>query len=140
MGHLPALIADLSLILIAGAVVTLIFRIIKQPLVLGYIIAGFIVGPHFSYMPTVVDKDNISTLAEIGVIFLLFSLGLEFSFKKLIRVGGSASITALVEIIFITVTGYALGKMLGWSTMDSLFLVVCWLVLQLQLSSGHLKN
>ena len=122
MGHLPALIADLGLILISGALITLIFRKIKQPLVLGYIIAGFLVGPHFNYLPTVVDKENISTLAEIGVIFLLFSLGLEFSFKKLIRVGGSASITALVEIIFITATGYALGKALNWTTMDSLFL------------------
>ena len=122
MVHLPALIADLGLILMSGAVITLIFRKIKQPLVLGYIIAGFLVGPHFTYLPTVVDKENISTLAEIGVIFLLFSLGLEFSFKKLIRVGGAASITALVEIIFITATGYALGKAMNWTTMDSLFL------------------
>ena len=122
MGHLPALIQDLALILIAGAMTTLVFRAIKQPLVLGYIIAGFLVGPHFNLLPTVADVQNIDTLAEIGVIFLLFSLGLEFSFKKLMRVGGSASITAFVEIIFITVAGYYVGKWMGWSTMDSLFL------------------
>lgn len=122
MGHLPALIQDLALILIAGAITTLIFRKIKQPLVLGYIIAGFLVGPHFKRLPTVADVENIDTLAEIGVIFLLFSLGLEFSFKKLMRVGGEASITAFVEIIFITTAGYYTGIWMGWSTMDSLFL------------------
>lgn len=122
MGHLPELIQDLALILIAGAVTTLIFKRIKQPLVLGYIIAGFLVGPHFHFLPTVADTANIDTLAEIGVIFLLFSLGLEFSFKKLMRVGGEASITAFVEIIFITIAGYFLGRWMGWSTMDSLFL------------------
>jgi CPA2 family monovalent cation:H+ antiporter-2 len=122
MGHLPDLIRDLALILMAGAVTTLVFRKIKQPLVLGYIIAGFLVGPHFSVFPTVADTENIDTLAEIGVIFLLFSLGLEFSFKKLMRVGGAASITALVEIAFITVAGYYTGKWMGWSSMDSLFL------------------
>ncbi|HEY1021381.1 MAG TPA: cation:proton antiporter [Flavisolibacter sp.] len=122
MAHLPHLISDLALILGAAALSTLLFKWLKQPLVLGYIIAGFIVGPYFHMTPTVVDIDNVDTLAEIGVIFLLFSLGLEFSFKKLIRVGGSASITALVEIVFITVAGYFLGKVMGWSTMDSLFL------------------
>ena len=122
MGHLPKLIQDLALILMAGAIVTLLFKRIKQPLVLGYIIAGFLVGPYFHLVPTVVDNENVKTLAEIGVIFLLFSLGLEFSFKKLMRVGGSASITAFVEILFITIAGYFLGKILGWSTMDSLFL------------------
>jgi CPA2 family monovalent cation:H+ antiporter-2 len=122
MGHLPKLISDLALILMAGAFITLIFKRIRQPLVLGYIIAGFLVGPYFHLVPTVSDLQNIETLAEIGVIFLLFSLGLEFSFKKLVRVGGSASITALVEIVFITVAGYFLGKLMGWSTMDSLFL------------------
>ncbi len=122
MGHLPPLIQDLALILIAGAVTTLIFRRIRQPLVLGYIIAGFLVGPHFRALPTVVDTENIETLAEIGVIFLLFSLGLEFSFKKLMRVGGEASITAFVEILFITVAGYYAGIFMGWSKMDSLFL------------------
>lgn len=122
MGHLPDLIADLALILMAGAFITLIFKRIKQPLVLGYIIAGFLVGPYFHLIPTVADLKNVDILAEIGVIFLLFSLGLEFSFKKLMSVGGSASITAFVEIIFITLAGYFLGKLLGWSTMDSLFL------------------
>lgn len=122
MGHLPALIQDLGLILIAGAITTIVFRKIKQPLVLGYIIAGFLVGPHFHLLPTVADTENIEILAEIGVIFLLFSLGLEFSFKKLARVGGASSITALIEIVFITGSGYLLGKALGWSTMDSLFL------------------
>lgn len=122
MGHLPTLIQDLALILMAGAITTLLFRRIKQPLVLGYIIAGFIVGPYLSITPTVADHDNIKTLAEIGVIFLLFSLGLEFSFKKLMRVGGAASITALVEIAFITISGYFVGQWMGWSSMDSIFL------------------
>lgn len=122
MGHLPPLIHDLALILTTGAIVILLFRKIKQPLVLGYIIAGFLIGPHFQLFPTVADEANIKTLAEIGVIFLLFSLGLEFSFKKLMRVGGAASITAFVEIAFITITGYFTGKLMGWSTMDSLFL------------------
>ncbi|MEO6134721.1 MAG: cation:proton antiporter, partial [Ginsengibacter sp.] len=122
MGHLPSLIQDLALILIAAAITTLLFKRIKQPLVLGYIIAGFLVSPHLDLTPTVVDITNVKILAEIGVIFLLFSLGLEFSFKKLMRVGGASSITAFVEIIFITIAGYGLGKLLGWSTMDSLFL------------------
>jgi len=110
MGHLPDLIRDLALILMAGAITTLIFKKIKQPLVLGYIIAGFLVGPYFHLFPTVADHANIEIWAEIGVIFLLFSLGLEFSFKKLVRVGGAASITAFVEIAFITVAGYFSGR------------------------------
>lgn len=122
MAHLPHLITDLALILGAAAVITLLFKWLKQPLVLGYIIAGFLVSPYFNFTPTVIDKESIETLAEIGVIFLLFSLGLEFSFKKLVRVGGSASITALIEIIFITVGGYFLGQAMGWGLMDSLFL------------------
>lgn len=122
MGHLPKLIEDLALILLVAAFVVLIFRKIKQPLVLGYIIAGFLVSPNFKIFPSIVYSENIKTLAEIGVIFLLFSLGLEFSFKKLMNVGGSASVTAFIEIIFITVAGYFTAKLLGWSTMDSLFL------------------
>src|SRR6516164_5037009 len=122
MGHLPKLIEDLALILVTGAITTLIFKKIKQPLVLGYIIAGLLVGPHFSITPTVVDRHNIETLAQIGVIFLLFSLGLEFSFKKLIRVGASSTITAFTEILFILVGGYLTGKWMGWSKMDSIFL------------------
>ena len=120
--HIPTLISDLALILGTGALVTLLFRKIKQPLVLGYIIAGFLIGPHQNLFPAVADETNIKTLAEIGVIFLLFGLGLEFSFKKLMRVGGSASIAALVEIIFIVIAGYLIGQALGWSKMDCLFL------------------
>lgn len=122
MTHLPKLIEDLALILIAGAITTLIFKKLKQPLVLGYIIAGLLVGPHIAVVPTVVDTDNINVLAEIGVIFLLFSLGLEFSFKKLVRVGGTASITAIVEIIGMLLVGYAAGSLMGWSLMDCVFL------------------
>lgn len=122
MGHLPKLIEDLALILIVAAFVTILFKSIKQPLVLGYIIAGLVVGPYLSLTPSVADTENVKTFADIGVIFLLFSLGLEFSFKKLVRVGGSASITAFVEIIFITLAGYFTGQWMGWSTMDSLFL------------------
>jgi len=122
MGHLPTLIEDLALILFSGAIVTLLFRKLKQPLVLGYIIAGLLVGPHISLVPTVVEERNIKILAELGVIFLLFSLGLEFSFKKLMRVGGAASVTAFVEIAFIVVAGYLVGKWMGWGQMDSIFL------------------
>jgi CPA2 family monovalent cation:H+ antiporter-2 len=122
MAHLPGLIYDLALILITGAVTTILFRIIKQPVVLGYIIAGFLVGPHLSLTPTVADTENIEIWAEIGVVFLLFSLGLEFSFRKLKRVGGSASITAVFEIVIIFVAGYLLGKFLEWTNMDSIFL------------------
>lgn len=122
MAHLPELIYDLALILLVGAFAALIFKIIKQPLVLGYIIAGFIVGQHFDFFPDVMDKENVKTFAELGVIFLLFSLGLEFSFKKLVRVGSTASITAVVEIVFVGIAGFSLGKLLGWQDMDSLFL------------------
>jgi len=122
MLHLPPLIADLALILIAAAITTLIFKRLKQPLVLGYIVAGLLVGPHVSLLPSVSDEANIKVWSEIGVIFLLFSLGLEFSFKKLIKVGGASSITAIVEVIFMLFTGYFVGQLMGWETMDSIFL------------------
>jgi CPA2 family monovalent cation:H+ antiporter-2 len=122
MIHLPVLIADLGLILAAAGVTTLLFKKIKQPLVLGYILAGVLVGPYIDFMPTVTDQKSITIWAEIGVIFLLFSLGLEFSFKKLVKVGGSSSITAIVEVVFMLLIGFGVGKILGWSTMDSIFL------------------
>lgn len=122
MTHLPHLIEDLGLILMAAATVTLIFKRLKQPVVLGYLIAGFIVGPHFKFLPSVQDPTNVSIWAEIGVIFMLFGLGLEFSFKKLAKVGKSASITALFEILAMLGAGYLAGQLLNWSKMDSLFL------------------
>lgn len=122
MTHLPHLITDLGLILAVAGITTLIFRKIRQPVVLGYIIAGLFVGPHVSLVPTVVDSEGIKTWSEIGVIFLLFSLGLEFSFRKLVKVGGSASITALVEIVLMIGLGFLAGHLMGWSRMDSIFL------------------
>ncbi|SIO53197.1 cation:proton antiporter [Chitinophaga niabensis] len=122
MIHLPNLIADLALILGAAAITTLIFKKLKQPLVLGYLIAGILVGPYFDLFPTVREEENIKVWSEIGVIFLLFSLGLEFSFKKLMKVGGSASITAFVEVVVMLALGYGTGQLLGWNTMDSIFL------------------
>jgi CPA2 family monovalent cation:H+ antiporter-2 len=122
MIHLAPLIKDLALILIAAAVTTLIFKRLRQPLVLGYIVAGLLVGQHVSLVPTVSDEKNIHVWSEIGVIFLLFSLGLEFSFKKLIKVGGAASISAIVEVVFMLALGYLLGQIMGWSPMDSIFL------------------
>lgn len=122
MVHLPPLISDLGLILGAAGLITLIFKKIKQPLVLGYIIAGLLVGPYISLFPNITDEENIKVWAEIGVIFLLFTLGLEFSFKKLAAVGGAASITAIVEVIFMLGFGFGTGKLLGWSNMDSIFL------------------
>jgi CPA2 family monovalent cation:H+ antiporter-2 len=122
MTHLPHLITDLALILTVAGITTLIFRKIRQPVVLGYIVSGFLVGPHVSLLPTVVDSQGIKTWSEIGVIFLLFSLGLDFSFKKLVKVGGSASITAGVEIALMIGIGFLTGYLLGWSIMDSIFL------------------
>ncbi|MFM2284092.1 MAG: hypothetical protein RL222_1596 [Bacteroidota bacterium] len=122
MTHLPPLITDLGLILVTAGITTLLFKKIQQPLVLGYILAGFLVGPYSSLVPTVSDAESIKTWSEIGVIFLLFSLGLEFSFKKLVKVGGSASITAMVEIILMIVFGFIGGQLMGWSVMDSIFL------------------
>jgi monovalent cation:H+ antiporter-2, CPA2 family len=122
MLHLPALIIDLGLILGAAAVVTLIFKWLKQPLVLGYIIAGFFVGPNFHLFPTITELENIRTWADIGVIFLLFGLGLEFSFKKMIKVGGTAAVTAVIEVTATISLGFLIGKMLGWATMDCIFL------------------
>lgn len=122
MAHLPNLITDLALILGAAAVITVLFKQLKQPLVLGYIIAGFLVGPHFHMFPTITDIENVKIWADIGVIFLLFGLGLEFSFKKLVKVGGTAAITAIIEVSAMLLLGYTMGRMLGWSSMDSLFM------------------
>src|SRR5688572_19876917 len=122
MVHLPHLITDLALTLAVAAITTLIFKKIHQPVVMGYIIAGFLVGPHVSLIPTVVDSNGIKVWSEIGVIFLLFSLGLEFSFKKLLRVSGTASVTAFVEIAVMIGIGFFTGQALGWSFMDSIFL------------------
>lgn len=121
-GPLPALVSDLALILVVAAVTTILFKKLKQPLVLGYILAGLIVGPEFNLTPTVTDQSTIKVWGNIGVIFLLFSLGLEFSFKKLIRVGGSVSITAMVEITLNILIGFSVGKLLGWKFVDCLFL------------------
>ncbi|MEN0057248.1 MAG: cation:proton antiporter [Bdellovibrio sp.] len=121
MTHLPQLITDLGLILVIAALSTLLFKKLGQPLVLGYLIAGFLVGPHVSFMPSVSDKESIQVWSEIGVIFLLFSLGLEFSFKKLFKVGGSAGFTAVFEVVFMVGLGYAVGRILGWNNIDSLF-------------------
>lgn len=98
------------------------FRALKQPVVLGYIVAGFLVGPYFRWLPNVVDSESVKVWAEIGVIFLLFALGLEFSFKKLARVGAPASITAIIEVSGMIVIGYFIGRMFSWNPMDSLFL------------------
>lgn len=122
MSHLPHLITDLGLILGAAGVTTLVFKKLKQPLVLGYIIAGFLVGPNFNLFPTITEIENINTWGEIGVIFLLFGLGLEFSFKKLIKVGGTAAIAAIIGVTCTITLGYIIGQLMKWEFMDSLFL------------------
>ncbi len=122
MSHLPDLIADLALILISAGIITLIFKKLKQPLVLGYIVAGFLTGPHTFLTPTIVDTANIQTWADIGVIFLLFALGLEFSFKKILKVGGSAIIAACTIMFCMILVGIVVGIGFGWQRMDCIFL------------------
>lgn len=122
MSEFSPLISNLALILMAGGVITLLLKKLKQPLVLGYIVTGFLIGPYFSYFPTITDKEDIQIWANIGIIFLLFALGLEFSFKKLIKAGGSATITAAVEIISMFLIGYFCGHLMGWGHINNIFL------------------
>jgi CPA2 family monovalent cation:H+ antiporter-2 len=122
MSEIEPLIADLALILICAGVMTLIFKRLKQPLVLGYIVAGFIASPHFGLTPSVIDVASVHTWSDIGVIFLLFALGLEFSFKKIVKVGGAAVIAALTIIAGMIFLGFTVGKAFGWGKMDAIFL------------------
>ena len=122
MSEIEPLIADLALILICAGVMTLVFKKLRQPLVLGYIVAGFIASPHFSLTPSVLDAASIHTWSDIGVIFLLFALGLEFSFKKIVKVGGPAVIAALTIISGMIFLGFTVGSAFGWKKMDALFL------------------
>lgn len=123
MSHLPSLIYDLALILIAAGAMTLLFKWLKQPLVLGYIVAGILAGPHVNILPiSVIDTVNIQTWADLGVIILLFALGLDFSFKKLLSVGKTAFLTALTIVAGMMLSGMTIGHLLGWSTLNSLFL------------------
>jgi CPA2 family monovalent cation:H+ antiporter-2 len=122
MSQLTPLISDLALILICAGIMTLIFKRLKQPLVLGYIVAGFICTPHFKFTPSVVDSASIHIWSEIGVIFLLFALGLEFSFKKLMKVGGSAVISACTIIFCMILVGVFVGWTFGWNRMDCIYL------------------
>lgn len=122
MAELPALVKDLALILVVAGVVTLLFKKLKQPLVLGYIVAGYLVSPHMPYMLSVMDTSNVHTWADIGVIFLLFSLGLDFSFKKILKMGAAPVIAAVTIIFCMMLSGYTVAKLFGWSHMDCLFL------------------
>lgn len=122
MESLPALFQDLALILVTAGITTVIFKWLKQPVVLGYIIAGFLIGPNFEWFPVIKDHTSVETWSEIGMVFMLFGIGLEFSFKKLKKVGGTVGVTALTELVTMCVVGFLLGKMLGWSQMDCIFL------------------
>ena len=122
MESLPALFSDLALILVTAGITTVIFKWLKQPVVLGYIIAGFLIGPNFEWFPVINDHTSVETWSEIGMVFMLFGIGLEFSFKKLKKVGGTVGLTALTELVTMCVVGFTLGKALGWSKMDSIFL------------------
>ena len=122
MAELPNLINDLAYILISAGVVTLIFKRLKQPLVLGYIVAGFLVSPHMPYTASVVDMESIHLWADIGVMFLLFSLGLDFSFKKILKMGASPVISTITIIFFMSLLGVLVGHVFGWGKMDCIFL------------------
>ena len=122
MAELPNLVEDLALILVVAGVVTLVFKRLKQPLVLGYIVAGFLVSPHMPYTASVADVSNIKLWADIGVMFLLFSLGLDFSFKKILKMGASPVISVVSIIFFMSVLGMGVGQLFGWSRMDCIFL------------------
>ncbi len=120
--HTNGLIADLAWILLLGAIVTLLFKKMKQPVVLGYILAGFLASPKFEYLPSISNLDNISFWADLGIVVLMFSIGLEFSFKKLMNSGSSAIVTALIIITGMTFAGFGVGYILGLNTINCIFL------------------
>lgn len=120
--NIESLISDLAFILLLGAVVTVVFKWIRQPVVLGYIVAGFLASPNFTYLPSVANEANIDFWAQIGIVVLLFTLGLEFSFKKLVTAGGSAVVTALIIVCGMMGVGYCIGYAMGFSTINCLFL------------------
>lgn len=122
MSQLAPLISDLALIMVCAGVMTLLFKKLKQPLVLGYIVAGFVASPHFRFTPSVTDISSIHTWSEIGVVFLLFALGLDFSIKKLMKVGGAAVISACAIILSMIVVGVTVGYLFGWKQMDCIYL------------------
>ncbi|MDR3476751.1 MAG: cation:proton antiporter [Gammaproteobacteria bacterium] len=124
MSHIPPLILDLSVILGAASVVAILFQYIKQPVVLGYLVAGLLIGPHTPPYAFVSDIPTLTQIAELGVIFLMFSIGLEFSFQKICKVGLPACLIAIIEVSLMIVIGYALGRFIGWKTISSLFLGV----------------
>ena len=122
MGEVPALVTDLALILVVAGIVTLVFKKLKQPLVLGYVVAGFLVSPHMPYTASVVDSENIHLWSDLGVMFLLFSLGLDFSSKKILKMGASPIITTCTTIFCMSMLGVLVGHLFGWAKMDCIFL------------------
>ncbi|MBQ0016733.1 MAG: cation:proton antiporter [Bacteroidales bacterium] len=119
---MPPIFLDLAIILVTAGVVTVIFKWLKQPLVLGYIVAGFFIGPYFPWFPAITDDTNIRVWSDIGIVFLMFALGLEFSVKSLKKVGATGAITALTELAVMFLVGSSVGKMLGFSEMECIFL------------------
>jgi CPA2 family monovalent cation:H+ antiporter-2 len=122
MSEIPALVNDLALILVVAGIVTLLFKKLKQPLVLGYVVAGFLVSPHMPYTASVVDSENIHLWSDLGVMFLLFSLGLDFSFKKILKMGASPIISTCTTIFCMSMLGMLIGQLFGWAKMDCIFL------------------
>lgn len=122
MHELAPLISDLAIMLMVAGFVVLIFQRIRQPVVLGYLVAGMIIGPYTPPHGFVTDTANIKIISELGVIFLMFSLGLEFSFHKLTKVGFSALITGVIDVSMMVMLGYFAGRLLGWDYHDCLFL------------------
>src|SRR3954454_22219112 len=120
--HGVAFLQDLAVVMLVAGVVTVVFHRLKQPVVLGYIIAGVIIGPHTPPFPLIHDEETVKTLSVLGVIFLMFSLGLEFSLRKLKSVGATAFMGAFAEIALMSWAGYEIGRLFGWSVMDSIFL------------------
>lgn len=122
MSSLPPIFLDLAIILVTAGVITIIFKWLKQPLVLGYIVAGFFIGPNFPWFPAIKDDTNIEIWSQIGIVFLMFALGLEFSIKKLKKVGATGAITALTELAIMFVLGNTVGHILGWGNIECIFL------------------
>lgn len=121
MIHLPPLIQDLGFLLLTGGLVALLFSFLRQPLIVGYLLAGFLIGPNFRYFPHVTEADGIRLWGEIGVLFLLFGLGLEFSFKKLVSMGPASLVAASIEVLGLVALGTWVAGLVGFDSKASLF-------------------